>query len=307
MKQAVTTAPGSKIRTSPGRKIFLVFTVLFLTITALTCILPIINVLAISFSAKWAAAGGFVKLWPVEFNLSSYKYILTDRQFYNSLWVSVKRVLLGGGIQMIVTILAAYPLSKKSDKFHGRRFYTTYILITMVFGGGLIPLYMTVSTLGMLDTIWALVLPGAVNQFNIILLLNFIRQLPGDIEESAFLDGASYWSSLIKIVLPLSMPSIATCILFTTVGYWNEWFQGLIFMNNPAHYPLQSYLQTVINGMSARIMANMTLADVQLMSQINDKTTRAAQIFLAALPIFCVYPFLQRYFMTGLVLGSVKG
>lgn len=307
MRHTGTGAVKSKIHDTPSRRAFLIIDVIFLTLTTIICIFPIINVLAVSFSSSWAAAGGFVKLWPVAFTVSAYKYILKTKAFYTAFLVGVERTLLGVVIQMILTILAAYPLSKTKDKFHGRPFYTMYIIITMLFGGGLIPTYITIAKLHMLDTMWALVLPGAVNTFLIILMMNFIRQLPEEIEESAFLDGASYWDSLVRIILPLSMPSIATCILFSTVGYWNEWFQGLIFMNNPAHYPLQSYLQTVITGLNAQLMANISLADVKLMSQINNQTTRASQVFLAAVPIFIVYPFLQRYFMTGLTLGSVKG
>jgi putative aldouronate transport system permease protein len=170
----------------------------------------------------------------------------------------------------------------------------------------LIPFYMTVKTLGLINSIWALVLPGAIPVFNVLLLMNFFRQLPQEIEESVFLDGAGHWTNLWRIQVPLSMPAIATLILFTTVGHWNSWFDGLILMNHPKNYPLQSYLQTIVTTIEQRL-TNMTAEDVKILSEINDRTTKSAQIFLAALPILSVYPFLQRYFMSGIVLGSVKG
>lgn len=153
----------------------------------------------------------------------------------------------------------------------------------------------------MLDTIWALTLPNAVMVFNIVLMLNFFRNLPKELEEAAFMDGAGHWSILIKIYLPLSMPSIATILLFTIVYQWNEWFYGIIFMNRPENYPLASYLQTVL------IRSDM-IQDAALneMAALNDRTAKAAQIFLGALPVLAVYPFLQKYFAKGITLGSVK-
>ena len=304
MRQSVN---GKKMRLSAGRVAFLAINYIFLTLITFICIFPIINVLAISFSASWAAGGGLVKFWPVGFTLNSYKYVLTKKEFYNSFFISLKRLGLGVAINMLLTVLSAYPLSKNKQRFGARSFYSMFFLITIIFGGGLIPWYMTIQAVGILDTIWALVLPSAVPVFNVILLMNFFRQLPDEIEESALLDGAGYWTALFRIAIPLSLPCIATLILFTTVNHWNSWFDGLILMNNPKRYPMQSYLQTVVTGLDAKLWRGLTLADIQMLSEINDKTTKAAQVFLAALPIFCVYPFLQRYFMTGIVLGSVKG
>ena len=293
-------------KNSIERNIFLIFNYIFLIVASFICLFPLVHVLAISFSSSWAAAGGLVKLWPVAFTLKSYEYVMSKSEFLDSLVVSLKRVVLGGSINMFLTILSAYPLSKEKRELRARNFYSWFFIITILFNGGLIPFYMTVKELGIIDSIWALVLPGAVPVFNVLLLMNFFRQLPREIEESVFLDGASHWINLWKIKVPLSMPAIATLVLFTTVGHWNAWFDGLILMNHPENYPLQSYLQTIVTTIEQRLN-NMSSEDVKILSVINDRTTKSAQIFLAALPILSIYPFLQRYFMAGIVLGSVKG
>jgi putative aldouronate transport system permease protein len=296
-----------KMYISTSRKAFLIFNYLFLILTTLICLLPLVNVLAVSFSSREAAAGGFVKLWPVHFTLKSYIYVLHKPEFFKAFLVSIERVGLGVLINMFLTVMAAYPLSKDKKALRIRGVYAWFFLITILVGGGLIPWYMTIRAVGILDSIWALVLPGAIPVFNVILLMNFFRQLPKEIEESAFIDGAGHWITLWKIFIPLSMPSIATLILFSTVGHWNSWFDGLILMNRPEHYPLQSYLQTIVTVLDSKFLGSSSMEDIKMLRQVSDKTAKAAQVFLAALPILCVYPFLQRYFMSGIVLGSVKG
>ncbi len=295
---------GTHIKTSLGRKIFLVADYLFLAAAALMCLLPLINVLAVSLSSSNAAAAGYVKLWPVEFTLSSYEYALTKPQFLTAFWISVKRVALGYVITMVAIILTAYPLSKEKTTFHARGKYAWIFIVTMMFGGGLIPTYMTIRYLGMLDTIWALVLPTAVPIFNVVLMMNFFRSIPHEIEEAAFIDGAGHFKTLITIYLPLSLPSLATVSLFVVVNHWNSWFDGIIYMNHTYNYPLQSYLRTIIINPD---LQSMTGSEELVMSEISDRTFKSAQIFLGALPILCVYPFLQKYFMSGLTMGSVKG
>lgn len=289
---------------SMGRKLFLVANCIVLLGAALLCILPLINVLAVSFSSKAAAAGGYVKLWPVDFTIASYRYALSKPEFLDGFLVSVKRVALGYGVNMLLTILTAYPLAKERSTFRYRHYYAWFFIVTMLFNGGLIPTYMTIKETGLLDSIWALVLPGAVPVFNVILLMNFFRNLPKEIEEAALIDGAGHWRILWRIFCPLSMPAIATITLFTVVGHWNAWFDGLIYMNSPANYPLQSYLQTIIITPELNAVSSNELLD---MSEVSDRTFKAAQVFLAALPVLVIYPFLQKYFMKGLVMGSVKG
>lgn len=291
--------------TSPSRNLFLIFDYAFLCIIALICIFPIINVLAISFSSSTAASAGIVKLLPVDFTIESYKYVFTKIEFWRSTIVSLKRMILGVPANMILTCLIAYPLSRKTKNFRIRKIYAWYFIITTFFSGGLIPTYVIVSKTGLINTIWSLIIPGAVPVFNVIILLNFFRQLPVEIEESAFIDGAGHWLTLLKIYIPLSLPSLATVLLFTCVNHWNAWFDGIIYMNRPENYPLQSYLQTVVILPNIALISN--LDNAKAFANVSDRTFKAAQIFLGALPILMVYPFLQKYFMTGIVLGSVKG
>jgi len=286
-----------------SRKIFLVCNYLFLGLLALTCILPLLNVLAISFSSSHSAAAGLVKFWPVEFTTASYEYALAKKEFLLSFWVSIKRLVLGVGLNMLLTIVIAYPLSKETKEFKFRTVYVWIFVFTMLFNGGLIPTYIVVKETGLLDTIWALILPGAVPIFNVVLLLNFFRSLPKSLEEAAYIDGASHWQTLWKIYVPLSKPALATITLFAAVMHWNEWFSGLIYMNSPDGYPLSSYLQTVVVEKDLSLVSSADLGSLQ---EISDQTSKAAQVFLGALPILMVYPFLQRYFMSGIVLGSVK-
>jgi len=287
-----------------GRKLFLLANNVFLAVLAIACLLPLINVLAVSFSSSSSAAAGLVKLWPVDFTLASYKHALGKSEFIEAFFVSVKRVALGYSINMILTILIAFPLAKEKSALRSRSIYAWFFIITMMFNGGLIPTYMTVRSVGILDSMWALVLPGAVPVFNVILLMNFFRNLPKEIEEAAYIDGAGHWRVLWSIFLPLSKPAIATITLFTLVGHWNAWFDGLIYMNSPDNYPLQSYLQTIIIAVDPSIVPTSELINTQLVS---DRTFKAAQVFLASFPVLIIYPFLQKYFMKGLVMGSVKG
>lgn len=281
----------------------MIFNYTFLISLSILCLLPLIHVFALSLSSSAAATAGLVKLWPVDFTTSSYDYVLSKPEFLRSMGVSLKRVLLGVSINMLLTVLIAYPLSKETEKFRWRTAYAWFFVITILFSGGLIPLYMTVKMTGLLGSIWALILPSAVPVFNVILLLNFFRGLPKALEEAAFIDGAGHWTLLWKIFVPLSAPALATITLFATVNHWNSWFDGLIFMNSPEDYPLQSYLQTVV---IQRDLTLVSAAEMRTLAEVSDRTAKAAQIFLGALPILLVYPFLQRFFMKGIVLGSVK-
>jgi putative aldouronate transport system permease protein len=285
------------------RRLFVVVNVLLLLLLAVACLFPLVHVLAISFSAGPAVAAGKVVLWPVEFTTSAYDFALSRPQFRSAFVVSVQRVILGTFVNMLLTVLVAYPLSRENAAFPARTFYTWFFIVTMLVGGGLIPLYMMVRWTGLLDSIWALVLPNAVPVFNVVLLLNFFRGLPRELEEAAFVDGAGHWEVLFRIYLPLSMPALATLTLFSFVLHWNSWFDGLIFMNSPDNYPLQSYLQTLVIGQD---LSQFSM-DPQLLRLVSNDTFKAAQIFIGALPILVLYPFLQRYFVKGIVLGSVKG
>lgn len=283
------------------------FTILnssFLIISALLCIIPLIYIAAVSFSSSSAAAAGKVILWPVEFSLNSYAYVARRPAFWHSMLISVERIALGGFVNLILTILCAYPLSKEKSEFRFRTFYAWTFFITMLFSGGLIPWYIVIKQAGLIDSIWALVLPGAVPVFSVILLLNFFREVPKELSEAAFIDGAGHWTTLWKIYVPVSTPALATILLFALVGHWNSWFDGLILMNDADNYPLQSYIQTIVVQRSYSMLSRQEITEL---ATISDRTLRASQIFLGTLPILLVYPFLQKYFVKGIVLGGVKG
>lgn len=286
-------------------KIFTVFNTAFLGIVGILCLAPFIHILALSFSTASNATAGEVTFLPVNFTFAAYKLVLAKEQFLTSIYVSLARVGLGGTVNIFLTVMLAYPLSKEVKQFKYRTAYTWFFVFTILFNGGLIPLYLVISKTGLLDSIWALVIPFAVPVWNVILMMNFFRTLPKEMEEAAFIDGAGHWVTLFKIYLPMSLAGIATITLFTVVAHWNEWFYGLILMNATEKYPLASYLQTIVIG--GRSMMNLMGSEIELLQKVSDRTAKAAQILIGALPILCVYPFLQRYFTKGLVIGSVKG
>jgi putative aldouronate transport system permease protein len=275
-----------------------------LGLLAVLCIFPIVHVLALSFSTSTAAASGHVTIWPVDFTVMSYRFVTNTPAFGRAFGVSLRRVLLATPINMLLTVLVAYPLAKSKSQFRARNVFVWFFMITVLFSGGLIPWYMIIRLTGLIDKIWALILPSAVPVFNVILMVSFFRNIPPELEEAAYIDGAGHWMLLWKVFLPVSVPVLATVTLFVIVGHWNAWFDGLILMNSPARYPLQSYLQTIIINPDPKML---TERDLAILKVINNRTTKAAQIFIAMVPILVVYPFLQRYFTTGITLGSVKG
>lgn len=287
---------------SKNEMIFTTINAAVLILLGLLCFLPFWYEVCISLSSNRAVIAKEVFLWPVEFSLEAYAYVLERAPFWKSLWVTIERVLLGLPISMLLMILAAYPLSKDSTKFRFRTVYVWFFFITMLFNGGMIPAYMLVVQLGMLDSIWALILPGAVNVFNVLLLLNFFRNVPVALEDAARVDGAGQWRILFQIYIPISKPVMATVALFTIVGNWNSWFDGMIYMKS-ANYPLQTYLRTIIFNYD---FGNLSLSDQMKLAEMSAKGIKAAQMILGALPILAVYPFLQKYFVSGITLGSVK-
>lgn len=281
------------------------FMILFsLVVIALISLYPMWYTIAISFSEKAAVNAGKVNVWPIGFNLSSYRIILDDEKFFRAFAVSVKRVILGGALNFLLTVIMAYPLSRQTRQFPGRNLYMWYLVFCMLFSGGLIPLYMTITTLGMQNTIWSLVIPGAVPIFSVILIMNFFRNLPKELDEAAEIDGAGPWYALIRIYIPLSLPAMATVTLFSFVGHWNSFFDGMIYMSKPENYPLQTYIQQLVFTFSPE--SGMSTEQMIAMMKTSDKTLNAAKLIVAMLPILLIYPFLQRFFVHGIVLGSVK-
>lgn len=276
---------------------------IILGLAAISCLVPILNTVAISFSSSSRAAE--VSLIPKGFNLESYKEILHDEQFFRSFWISIKKVLIGGTLQMALTIFMAYPLSKSRRIFPAHDHYMRVILACMLFSGGTIPWYLVIKWLGLIDTFWALVLPGAVNIGNTIILMNFFKNLPPALGESAAVDGASPLTTLVKIYIPLSLPSIATLTLFSVVGLWNGYFDGMILINNPKNVPLQTYIQSLTVDISDKLQT-ATPEELLALTKISSLTFNAAKIVVAMIPVMIIYPLLQKYFVTGLVMGAVK-
>jgi putative aldouronate transport system permease protein len=301
---------GLKISYSKGYRVFSFINYTMLIVTGLICLAPFITLLAVSFSDRAAVSAGKVFFWPVGFTLSSYEFALQGGKFLRAFIVSVERVLLGVGVNLILMICAAYPLSKPKERLAGWNVIMAYFIITMIISGGLIPTYLVVVGLGLLNSMWALVLPGALPIWTMVILMNFIRQLPQDIEDAAMIDGAGIFLRLVKVMLPLLKPALATVGLFCIVGHWNDWFSGMIYMQDPSRYPLQTYLQNLM--MSVEEIMHRTGGSggsnyQQLLSMINGRTGRAASLFLGTIPMMAIYPFLQKYFTTGLVIGSIKG
>ncbi len=294
-----------KIKESKSRIAFNVVNIVFLSIVTITCIFPILHILALSLSDSTAAAAGKVGLVPVNFSLDAYKYLMEKKDFFNSVWISFMRVVVGSTINMIMIVITAYPLSKSSRLFRGRNIYMGFFAVTMFIGGGLIPTYMVIKELQLLNSFWVLILPGAVSIWNIIIMMNFFKGLPHAIEEAASIDGAGHWTILIKVFLPMSLPSIASLLLFTMIGHWNAWFDGMFYMNNVDKYPMATFLATQILNNNKNI-GSMTPEQLAALVSLNEKTMRSAQLFLSIVPILIVYPYLQKFFIKGIVVGSVK-
>jgi putative aldouronate transport system permease protein len=289
-----------------GQKIFNVFNHIFIILVCLTCVLPLLHTLAVSFSSPRYVSAGQVYFIPKGFTLMSYEFAIRNGKFLQAFKISVIRCILGVGINLFMMVTTAYPLSKTTQRFAERNVYMTFYVITMLFGGGLIPYYILVSQLGLLNSIWSLVLPLSVPVYSMVILMNFMRNLPQEMEEAAMVDGAGHFRILFSILLPVLKPALATVGLFAFVYHWNDWFTGALFMHDPRRYPLQTYLQTLLTNF--RDMLRQSGSDYYtLLSRMNEQTGRAAQLFLGLVPILIVYPFLQKYFTTGLVIGSVKG
>jgi putative aldouronate transport system permease protein len=288
---------------SLASRLFDIAIYLFLFLFGLACLLPMIHIIAVSLSNRSASMGGFVTLWPIGTTFSNYMEILEAGPVYRAFLVSIQRTVLGTLINMTLTVLAAYPLSKTSQEFRGRTFFMWFVLVAMLFSGGLIPWFLVIRNLGLLNSLWALILPGALPIWNVILMMNFFRDIPKELEEAAIIDGASYWGTLVHVYLPLSVPALATLTLFAAVGHWNAWFDGMILIMDNSKYPIMTFLRTVVVDMNMQILS----INVEDIYNLSDRSIRAANIVVATVPILIVYPFLQRYFIHGIRLGAVKG
>ncbi len=279
----------------------------FLGCLALLSLLPLVNILAVSFSTGYAASTGKVGLWPVDFTVSAYRFVMQNKVFWNTLVVALLRVAAGVPLNLLLVILTAYPLSKTRKEFRQRSFFSWYFLFSMLFYGGLIPYYLTVQAVGLVDRFWVLILPIAVPVYYVIIMLNFFRQIPKELREAAEIDGAGHFATLFRIYVPLSTAAIATIVLLCFIMHWNSWFDGLLFIGNVNRQPLQSYLQSIL---TRPFDINQMARDPEqwkLIQFVNERTVKCAQIFIATIPIMVIYPYLQKHFTKGLLIGAVKG
>mgnify|MGYP001008434396 CR=1 FL=1 len=263
---------------------------------------PLYYVAIISISDGLAVMRGEVTLWPKGLTLDSYRVITQNKDLFRSFRNTVVYTVLGTGINLIMSCFCAYPLSRKS--FSGRKFFTKMIVITMFVSGGMIPGYLLVSSLGLLDTMWSVLLPVAINTYNMIVIRTSFQSLPESLIESAKIDGANDFYILGKIVMPLSKAVLATMVLFYSVSHWNNYFSPMIYLNTKSKYPLQIILRNlVVSGMFSEESSMMGSVS---QFRVTEMTIRYAVIIFATLPILCVYPFVQKYFVKGVMIGSLK-
>ncbi|NBJ91569.1 carbohydrate ABC transporter permease [Parablautia muri] len=272
---------------------------LVMILVLLVCLLPFIYMIAMSLSDPAAIMNNEVTFWPKRLNLSSYRQIFSYPNFFRAYGNTFFYTICGTAFSLLMMIMLGYPLSK--DFLRGNNFFMKMVILTMFFSGGLIPNYLLISYLRLTGTRFALLIPFAINQFNLIILINFFKTIPVELEEAALIDGMSYWKLLWKIVVPLSKPAIATIGLYSAVFFWNDWFNSLIYLNSN-QYPVMLYLRNIVNG---TMMVGEAAGSA-------DKSTiaisvKAAVIIVSTLPIICIYPFLQKYFVKGMTVGSVKG
>lgn len=288
---------GAKIRT-----IIIYAIVIFL---GLICLLPLINIVAISLSGSAAVAANRVGLLPVDFTTSAYTRIIEDSQFWRSFGISVVRVFLTLALNLGLTIPMAYVMTKSTREFRFRNIYMNLLIFAMLFNGGMIPTYIVIRNLHMLDTIWALVLPGAVPIFSVILMMNFFRSLPRALEEAAVIDGATPIQVLLRVLVPCAKPSIATVALFSIVGSWNDFFSGLIYMQKVENYPIMTYIQSLSIDLQ-ELVESASSSTLQNLAELSNRNLNAAKIVVAVIPLLIIYPFLQKYLISGMTVGSVK-
>ncbi|MBO7743101.1 carbohydrate ABC transporter permease [Paenibacillus sp. MWE-103] len=293
------------ISKSFGSRAFDAALIVILTVISAVTLFPILHTVAVSFSNPAIAGSGTITVLPKGLSLSAYTRVLDDKQFFSSLWVSVERIVITLALGTGVTYLAAFPFSRETRDFRMRNVYLWLLLIVSSFNGGIIPGYMNAKNLGLYDNFWILVLPYLFNFGNILLVFNFWRNLPKELDDCSNIDGAGPWTKLTHIYFPLSLPVLATISLFTIVNTWNEYFQAIVFINNPHLMPLQTYLQQIVVTIDPTRPEDISKAGGSL-SEISNQTLDAAKISLTMLPILFVYPFLQRYFIHGITLGSVK-
>jgi putative aldouronate transport system permease protein len=284
-----------------GYRVFQGINGVILTAVVVVTLYPFVNIIARSFSGERQIRAGEVTLWPKGFDLTTYRIVFTDDVFWRGYGNTLFYTVVSTVVAMVLTICYAYVLSKKHLK--GRNVLVGIAVFTMFFSGGLIPNYVLITSLGLKNSVWAIALPNAISVFNLLVMKAFFESLPTELEEAAEIDGLSTYGTLLRIVLPLSKAVIATMVLFYSVSYWNSWFQAFLYMDRAELMPVTVYLRNLIAGATGATNAGAT---TEQGSQVA-ANIQAVTIVLTSLPILCVYPFVQRYFVSGVMLGAVKG
>ncbi|MET3425136.1 putative aldouronate transport system permease protein [Actinoplanes tereljensis] len=284
-----------------GYRVFQVVNAIVLTVVVVVTLFPFVNIVARSFSGEQEIRSGRVSLIPRGFNIETYRHVMSDSMFWTNYRNTVLYTVVATAVSIVLTTCYAYVLSKRQLK--GRGLLIGIAIFTMFFNGGLIPNYVLVSSLGLRNTLWAIVLPNAINVFNLLVMKAFFESLPVELEEAAAVDGASQYGTLWRIVLPLSKAILATMLLFYAVSFWNSWFAGFLYLDRQELFPVTVYLRNLIAGATAGVDQTATSdSALQIAASI-----QAVTIVLTMLPIMLVYPFIQRYFVSGVMLGAVKG
>lgn len=300
----------TKIKESVPSHLFDVFNVLIMIFILIVVLYPIINIIAISFSNAAEIAEGNIFLWPKGFTLQAYKYVLQDAYVWKGYLNSIFYSLASTFIMLLFTSMIAYALTV--PEFMAKKILTIFLTITMFFGGGMIPTYLLFMNMHMLDTIWVMILPGCVGAYNVFVFRTFFQSQPGEMRESALIDGANDFVILFRIILPLSKALLATFALFGIVGCWNSWFNGLLYLKDQDKYPIQLILRNylfVIDSATIQQRAGMgaSLGNSLIADQVDPKGVRMAIVVVTMFPIMMIYPFFQKYFVKGVMIGAVKG
>lgn len=294
---------------SLGSRVFDVFNIFIMLIILVAVLFPIFNIISVSMSDARSVSSGSVYVWPKGFTLQSYLDIFKDKYiasgYINSIIYSVGSTF----VMLLFTSLFAYPLTVQG--FAGKKFLTIFLMITMFFSGGLIPTYLLIRSLGMLDTVWVMILPAAVGAYNVFLFRTFFQNIPSEVKDAALIDGANEVVSMFRIILPLSKPLLATFALFGIVGSWNAWFEALIYLQSEDNYPLQMILRNYLfkldtSAIQGRVGAGNVAVNAQG-SQLDPQSIRMAVVIVTMFPIMVIYPFFQKYFTKGMFVGSIKG
>ena len=294
------------IQKAMSRRVFEVFNILFMICLSIVMLYPFIFVLSASLSGNAYVSAGQVTLLPKGFNVNAYKAVLGYKVVWQGYRNTILYTVVGTAVNLIITMLGAYPLSRPD--FYGKNIFTFFIAVTMIFSGGLIPNFLVVRGLGLYDSMWALILPGALSTMNMIIMRTFFQGIPDALEEPATIDGCSDLQILVKIILPLSIPSIMTIGMFYAVSHWNSWFGAMIYLRDSEKYPLQLVLrQIVLQNQVNDLLANNVGTTIEDSTNLIAETIKYAVIMVAVIPILCVYPFIQKYFVKGTMVGSIKG